>query len=223
MADFRLLIGGERVDGAHGTYSIVNPATEEVVGQAPEGSVEQARQAADAAAAAFPGLEPHQAGAPRRAAQPCRRPAATSAWTNSSRWCRPRPAPPSGSPPPCRCPPASSGFAATPRVPSSPPPSRCRRRRCPPPPWPPAASSAPRSCASRWAWRRASRRTTSRSSTWPARSAPPSPWATRSSSSRPPRTRSPSPCSVEILTTPASRRASSTSSSAAAPRSARPS
>jgi acyl-CoA reductase-like NAD-dependent aldehyde dehydrogenase len=53
-ADYRLLIGGERVDGARGTYSIVNPATEEVVGEAPEASVEQARHAAEAAAAAFP-------------------------------------------------------------------------------------------------------------------------------------------------------------------------
>ena len=54
MADFRLLIGGERVDGARGTYEVVNPATEQVVGHAPEASVEQAQQAAEAAAAAFP-------------------------------------------------------------------------------------------------------------------------------------------------------------------------
>ena len=49
----KLLIGGERVDGARGTYDIVNPATEEVVGQAPEASAEQAQQAAAAAAEAF--------------------------------------------------------------------------------------------------------------------------------------------------------------------------
>jgi acyl-CoA reductase-like NAD-dependent aldehyde dehydrogenase len=54
MADFRLLIGGERVDGAHGTYSIVNPATEEVVGRAPEASPAQVEAAAAAAAEAFP-------------------------------------------------------------------------------------------------------------------------------------------------------------------------
>ena len=54
MASYRLLIGGERVAGARGTYAIVNPATEEVVGEAPEASVEQAEQAAEAAAAAFP-------------------------------------------------------------------------------------------------------------------------------------------------------------------------
>jgi acyl-CoA reductase-like NAD-dependent aldehyde dehydrogenase len=54
MADYRLLIGGERVAGARGTYEILNPATEEVVGEAPEASVEQADEAAEAAAAAFP-------------------------------------------------------------------------------------------------------------------------------------------------------------------------
>ncbi|MGI8662999.1 MAG: aldehyde dehydrogenase family protein [Acidimicrobiales bacterium] len=52
-SEYQLLIGGERVDGASGTYDIVNPATETVVGQAPEASVEQARQATDAAAEAF--------------------------------------------------------------------------------------------------------------------------------------------------------------------------
>jgi acyl-CoA reductase-like NAD-dependent aldehyde dehydrogenase len=54
MADYRLLIGGERVAGARGAYDIVNPATEGVVGQAPEASVEQAEAAAEAAASAFP-------------------------------------------------------------------------------------------------------------------------------------------------------------------------
>ncbi len=51
---YRMLIGGEWVDGANGTYSIVNPATEEVVGQAPEASVDQALAAARAAQDAFP-------------------------------------------------------------------------------------------------------------------------------------------------------------------------
>ncbi len=50
----RLLIGGEWVDGGDGGYDIVNPATEEIVGVAPEASVEQARAAAKAAHDAFP-------------------------------------------------------------------------------------------------------------------------------------------------------------------------
>ena len=56
MADpqFQLLIAGERVDGDDGTYDIINPATETVVGQAPEASVAQVEAAAEAAAEAFP-------------------------------------------------------------------------------------------------------------------------------------------------------------------------
>ena len=56
MADpqFQLLIAGERVDGDGGTYDIINPATETVVGQAPEASVAQVEAAAEAAAEAFP-------------------------------------------------------------------------------------------------------------------------------------------------------------------------
>ena len=50
----RLLIGGEWVDGGDGGYDIVNPATEEIVGVAPEASVEQARAAARVAHDAFP-------------------------------------------------------------------------------------------------------------------------------------------------------------------------
>ena len=38
---WRLLIGGEWVDGAGGTYEVINPATEGVVGRAPEASVDQ--------------------------------------------------------------------------------------------------------------------------------------------------------------------------------------
>jgi acyl-CoA reductase-like NAD-dependent aldehyde dehydrogenase len=52
--DWKLLIGGELVDGANGTSPIVNPATEEVVGLAPEASVDQALEAARAAQEAFP-------------------------------------------------------------------------------------------------------------------------------------------------------------------------
>jgi acyl-CoA reductase-like NAD-dependent aldehyde dehydrogenase len=52
--DFHVLIGGDRAAGGRGTYEIVNPATEQVVGLAPEASAEQANAAAEAAAAAFP-------------------------------------------------------------------------------------------------------------------------------------------------------------------------
>ena len=45
-ADFQLLIGGEWVDGGDGAYEIVNPATEEVVGEAPNASVADAEAAA---------------------------------------------------------------------------------------------------------------------------------------------------------------------------------
>lgn len=51
----RLLVGGEWLDGGNGTYEIVNPATEEVVGHAPEGTADDARTAARAARAAFEG------------------------------------------------------------------------------------------------------------------------------------------------------------------------
>src|SRR3954464_12163873 len=51
---YRLLIGGEWVDGAEGTYGIVNPATEDTFAEAPEASVDQALAAARAAHDAFP-------------------------------------------------------------------------------------------------------------------------------------------------------------------------
>jgi acyl-CoA reductase-like NAD-dependent aldehyde dehydrogenase len=51
---YRLLIGGEWVDGADGSYPIVNPATEEVVGEAPEASAKDAEAAAAAAHDALP-------------------------------------------------------------------------------------------------------------------------------------------------------------------------
>ncbi|HEY5171298.1 MAG TPA: aldehyde dehydrogenase family protein [Acidimicrobiia bacterium] len=54
MSDAKLLIGGAWVDGANGGYDVVNPATEEVVGVAPEASEAQALDAARAARAAFP-------------------------------------------------------------------------------------------------------------------------------------------------------------------------
>ncbi len=49
----KVLIGGEWVPAAGGTYSIINPATEEAAGSAPQASVEQARAAARAARHAF--------------------------------------------------------------------------------------------------------------------------------------------------------------------------
>jgi acyl-CoA reductase-like NAD-dependent aldehyde dehydrogenase len=52
---FRMLVGGELVEGDRGSYDVVNPATEAVVGQAPEASVAQVDAAARAAADAFPG------------------------------------------------------------------------------------------------------------------------------------------------------------------------
>ncbi|HEY8543961.1 MAG TPA: aldehyde dehydrogenase family protein [Acidimicrobiales bacterium] len=54
MTGERLFIGGERVEGADGAFEIVNPATEEVIGAAPEASPDQVRDAARAAAEAFP-------------------------------------------------------------------------------------------------------------------------------------------------------------------------
>lgn len=52
---YKLLIGGEWVDGANGTSQIINPADETVVGEVPEASVEQAAAAARAAQEALPG------------------------------------------------------------------------------------------------------------------------------------------------------------------------
>jgi acyl-CoA reductase-like NAD-dependent aldehyde dehydrogenase len=51
---YQLLIDGEWVAGGDGAYAIVNPATEEVIAEAPEASADQARAAAAAAQAAFP-------------------------------------------------------------------------------------------------------------------------------------------------------------------------
>jgi acyl-CoA reductase-like NAD-dependent aldehyde dehydrogenase len=49
----RVLIGGEWVRAARGTYPVIDPATEEEAGRAPECSVEQVRAAARAARDAF--------------------------------------------------------------------------------------------------------------------------------------------------------------------------
>ncbi len=51
---YRQLIGGEFVEGSDGTYPIVNPATEQVVAEAPEASAADVAAAAAAAKAAQP-------------------------------------------------------------------------------------------------------------------------------------------------------------------------
>ena len=53
MDKHQLYIGGEWVDGDRGSYEVVNPATEEVVGHAPQASVEQSLATTAAAADAF--------------------------------------------------------------------------------------------------------------------------------------------------------------------------
>ena len=53
--EHQLLIGGKWVDAAEGSYEIVNPATEDVVGQAPNAGVDDALAAAAAAKEAQPG------------------------------------------------------------------------------------------------------------------------------------------------------------------------
>ena len=50
---FQLFIGGQWVEPENGRYAVVNPATQDVVGEAPEASVRQADEAAAAARAAF--------------------------------------------------------------------------------------------------------------------------------------------------------------------------
>ena len=54
-AEYRLFIGGEWVEAGGGTYAITNPATEQVVGYAPDATAADAEAAAMAAAEAFPG------------------------------------------------------------------------------------------------------------------------------------------------------------------------
>ena len=49
----KMLIGGEWVPAANGTYQITNPATEAAAGYAPQCSIEQVRAAARAARQAF--------------------------------------------------------------------------------------------------------------------------------------------------------------------------
>ena len=51
--DYKLVIGGDRVDGSDGTYEIINPATEEVVAHAPQAGAAQSADAVRAARDAF--------------------------------------------------------------------------------------------------------------------------------------------------------------------------
>src|ERR1700716_2411605 len=63
---YRLLIGGEWVEGSGGTYDIVNPATEDVVAPAPEASAGDVFAAAAAAKrAARAGTHPRPPGRAR--------------------------------------------------------------------------------------------------------------------------------------------------------------
>jgi acyl-CoA reductase-like NAD-dependent aldehyde dehydrogenase len=50
---YRLYIDGEWVDAEAGAYPVVNPATEQVIGQAPEASADQVREAVNSARMAF--------------------------------------------------------------------------------------------------------------------------------------------------------------------------
>ena len=83
--EWKLLIGGELVAGEAGTAPIVNPATEEVVGEAPEASVAQAEAAARAAQEAFPAWSATPAGGARRAAAGGGEPARASSAPTSCR------------------------------------------------------------------------------------------------------------------------------------------
>ncbi|MEX2256302.1 MAG: aldehyde dehydrogenase family protein [Acidimicrobiia bacterium] len=51
---YRLLVGGSWVDGGAGSYGVVNPATEEIVDEAPEATAADAEAAAAAAREALP-------------------------------------------------------------------------------------------------------------------------------------------------------------------------
>ena len=150
MADYRLLIGGERVAGARGTYGIVNPATEQIVGEAPEASVEQAQQATEAAAAAFPAWSRTK---PEERAELLNR--AADLLRDRMEDLIPLVQAETG---------ATQRVASTMQVPtcierlrrcegrSNRPRSRYRPRRCRRPRWPPAGSSARPSSANRSVW-----------------------------------------------------------------------
>ena len=84
--EHRLLIGGEWVDASGGTYDVVNPATEEVVGPGPDATADDARAAAAAARQALPGVGGHPGGRPLRPAGPGGRGHPGSRPRSSCRW-----------------------------------------------------------------------------------------------------------------------------------------
>lgn len=51
--EYKLIINGQKVDGARGTFDVINPATEEVVAACPYASVDQLNEAVAAAETAF--------------------------------------------------------------------------------------------------------------------------------------------------------------------------
>ena len=149
---YRLLIGGEWVAAGDGTYDDRQPGDRGGRGPGAERLGRRRRGGAAAAAeAAFPAWSRTT---PEERAELLRRPptCSTSATTSWCRWCRPRPAPPCGSPRPCRCPRPRPASAATPRHRVESSTSRCRRRSCRPPRSRPAGSSAASSTAPRSAW-----------------------------------------------------------------------
>ncbi len=83
--EHQLLIGGKWVDASDGTYEIVNPATEEIVGRAPNASADDALAAAAAAKEAQPGWASWSA---MSAAPSCARPRPPSGPSHPSccRW-----------------------------------------------------------------------------------------------------------------------------------------
>ena len=139
----RAYIGGEWVDGEGGSYEIVNPATEEIVGHAPQVSVGQAL-----ATPCPPRPMRSSRGRARRPStgRSCSTASPTSSTTAFDELVplvtRPRPAPPCASPRPCRCPRSRRGSAATPPgALESTIESRSSRRSCRRPRSLPAASS----------------------------------------------------------------------------------
>ena len=152
--EWKLLIGGELVDGDDGTSPIVNPATEEVVGEAPEASVDQALDAARAAQEAFPAWSAHPG---RRAGRACSRavadrldeaPGRPRAADHRRDRCHRSPSARG-----CRCRSRSSASSATPATRAARSTSRCRRQPMPTTPLAPGgAHGRVRRTASRSAW-----------------------------------------------------------------------
>ena len=80
----QLLIGGKWVEAGDGTYDIINPATEQVVGQAPNASVDDADAAAAAARRGLPGLGGHPG---RGAAGPAEEGGRRPSGPRATSWC----------------------------------------------------------------------------------------------------------------------------------------